>query len=75
MGFTGKTLYYANWFTRIGVLSLYFSTFIYVYNSYLQAHNVFMPTAFAAIPNSLIIILSIILVVLSVSKKSCDSIE
>lgn len=61
MGFTGDTLYYACQFTRIGVLSLYFSTFIYVYNSYLQANNIFSPTAFAAIPNSIAIILSIIL--------------
>lgn len=61
MGFNGDTLYYACQFTRIGVLSLYFSTFIYVYNSYLQANNIFTPTAFAAIPNSIFIILSIIL--------------
>jgi putative peptidoglycan lipid II flippase len=61
MGFEGDTLYYACQFTRIGVLSLYFSTFIYVYNSYLQANNIFTPTAFAAVPNSIAIILSIVL--------------
>lgn len=61
MGFSGDTLYYACQFTRIGVLSLYFSSFIYVYNSYLQANNIFSPTAFAAIPNSLAIIASIVL--------------
>ena len=61
MGFDGETLKYAKQFTRIGVLSLYFSTFIYVYNSYLQANNIFTPTAFAAIPNSIAIIVSIIL--------------
>lgn len=61
MGFKGDTLYYACQFTRIGVLSLYFSTFIYVFNSYLQANNIFGPTAFAAIPNSFFIIVSIVL--------------
>lgn len=60
-GFTGQTLWYAVWFTRIGVLSLYFSTIIYIYNSYLQANKVFGPTAFAAIPNSLCIMASIAL--------------
>lgn len=59
-GFEGDTLYYAVWFTRIGILSLYFSSMIYVYNSYLNANNIFVATAFAAIPNSLFIILSII---------------
>ena len=60
-GFTGDTLSYAVWFTRIGVLSLYFSTIIYIYNSYLQANKVYGPTAFAAIPNSLCIMASIAL--------------
>lgn len=60
-GFTGKTFFYAVWFTRIGILSLYFSSMIYVFNSYLQANNIFGPTAFAAIPNSLFIMLSIVL--------------
>ncbi len=60
-GFVGDTLYYAVWFTRIGVLSLYFSTLIYVFNSYLQANNVFTVTAFSVIPNNICIILSIVL--------------
>lgn len=60
-GFTGKTLQMAVVFTRIGISSLYFSSVIYVYNSYLQANNIFSVTAAAAIPNSLTIILSIIL--------------
>lgn len=60
-GFSGNTLWYAVWFTRIGVLSLYFSTIIYIYNSYLQANKVFGPTAFVAIPNSLGIMASIAL--------------
>lgn len=60
-GFQGQTLSYAIVFTRIGICSLYFSALIYVYNSFLQANNIFGPTAFAAIPNSLVIIVSIML--------------
>lgn len=60
-GFEGEALYYAVWFTRIGVLSLYFSSIIYVYTSYLQANNVFGMVAFSGIPNTLIVILSIVL--------------
>ena len=59
-GFQGETLEYAIWFTRIGIIGLYFSTLIYVYNSYLQANEIFVPTAFSAIPNSIFIIFSII---------------
>lgn len=60
-GFAGDTLQIAVWFTRISVSSLYFSSLIYVYNSYLQANSIFSMTAAAAIPNSLTIIVSIIL--------------
>lgn len=60
-GFTGETLQMAVVFTRIGISSLYFSSVIYVYNSYLQANNIFSFTAAAAIPNSLTIIASIVL--------------
>lgn len=60
-GFTGNTLEMAIIFTRIGICSLYFSSVIYVYSSYLQANNVFGITAAAAIPNSLAIIVSIVL--------------
>ncbi|WP_373209272.1 murein biosynthesis integral membrane protein MurJ [Allofournierella massiliensis] len=60
-GFTGDTLDLAVLFTRIGISSLYFSSVIYVYNSYLQANNIFGFTAAAAIPNSIAIICSIVL--------------
>ncbi len=60
-GLEGQALYYAIWFTRIGVLSLFFSSMIYVYNSYLQANKIFVATVLAAIPNSLFIIISIVL--------------
>ena len=60
-GFTGETLRQAALFLRIGIISLYFSSFIYVYNSYLQANNIFTIVAFGAIPNSIMIMLAIVL--------------
>lgn len=60
-GFEGNTLYYAVWFTRICILSLYFSSIMYVYNSYLQANGNFNIPAFAAIPNSICIMIAIVL--------------
>lgn len=59
-GFTGETLQYAVMFTRVGILSLYFSAMIYVFNSYLQANGVFSVVAFVAIPNSIAIMAAII---------------
>lgn len=60
-GFSGETLYYATWFTRICILSLYFSSFLYVYTSLLQANGNFNVPAFAWIPNSMCIMLAIVL--------------
>lgn len=60
-GFQGETLEYAVTFTKIGILSLYFSSLIYVFTSYLQANNSFTIIALAAIPNSVMIMLSIFL--------------
>lgn len=60
-GFHGETLNYAIWFTRINIMSLYFSSMIYVFTSYLQACNKFKTVAFAAVPNSIVIIASIVL--------------
>lgn len=60
-GFAGETLEFAVLFTRIGICSLYFSTLIYVYNSYLQANNQFYTTSFAGILNSISIIIAILL--------------
>lgn len=59
-GFEGQTLENAIFFTRIGIVSLYFSTLIYVMNSYLQLKNKFGFVAFTAIPNSIIIMVSIV---------------
>lgn len=60
-GFSGDTLYYAIWFTRICILSLYCSSFLYVYNSFLQANGRFNVAAFSGIPNSICIMLAIVL--------------
>lgn len=60
-GFSGETLKMAVLFTRIGISSLYFSSVIYVCNSYLQANNIFSITAASAIPNNIMIMVSIIL--------------
>lgn len=59
-GFVGQTLDYAAMFTRIGILSLYFSAMTYVFNSYLQANGFFSIVAFVAIPNSIVIMLAIV---------------
>lgn len=60
-GFTGQILDTAILFTRIGIFSLYFSSMIYVFNSYLQANESFSIVAFVAIPNSIVIMAAIIL--------------
>lgn len=60
-GFEGETLEYAIVFTRISTLSLFLSTMIYVFTSYLQANHSFWIVAFAAIPNSIVVMLSIVL--------------
>ena len=60
-GFEGENLKYAIIFTRIGICTLYVSTLIYVYNSYLQANEKFMPTAFSALPYNIAIIIAILL--------------
>lgn len=59
-GFTGDTLEYAVLFTRIDILSLYFSAMIYVFSSYLQANGIFSVVAFIGIPNSIAIMAAII---------------
>lgn len=60
-GFEGSTFFYAKWFTRIGILSLYFSTFTFVYSSFLQANNIFFPSSFSAIMQSIFILITIII--------------
>ena len=60
-GFTGETLYYASTFTRICIVSLYFSTFVFIYGAFLQANNKFMPSSFSAVVLSICVLISIIL--------------
>ncbi|SFQ33476.1 putative peptidoglycan lipid II flippase [Butyrivibrio proteoclasticus] len=59
-GFEGETLHWAVLFTRIGICNLYFSAFLYLYNSYLQAHKIFYPGVISGLINSIVIILGII---------------
>ena len=60
-GFTGETLDYASTFTRICIVSLYFSTFVFIYGAFLQANNKFMPSSFSAVILSICVLISIIL--------------
>lgn len=47
-------------FTKIGIISLLFSTCVYVSNSFLNANNDFVTAAIAALPYSITIIVAII---------------
>ena len=60
-GFEGQTLDYAIIFTRIAIFSLIFSSFVYVFTSFLQAQNKFNVVAFSAVLNGLIVLLFIVL--------------
>ena len=60
-GFSGKTLTLAIGFTRICIISLYFSTFVFIYGAYLQANNIFMPNAFSAVVLNVVILASIVI--------------
>lgn len=60
-GFFGETLSLAVSFTRICILSLYFSTFVFIYGAYLQANNRFIQNSFSAVILSIVILCSIIL--------------
>lgn len=60
-GFTGETLQYSILFTRIGIFSLYFSSLIYIFNSYLQSNGKFAIVSLVAIPNNIAIMGAIVL--------------
>lgn len=60
-GFSDETLNYACQFTRIGVLSLYFSGFVFVLTSYLQTENRFFSASGTAVYQSALVLLSIYL--------------
>lgn len=59
-GFEGQTLQHAITFTRIVVVGLVCSSFIYVFSSYLQANNRFNLVSSASVINGVIICVSII---------------
>ena len=57
VGFEDNILKLACGFTRIGILSLVFSTYVFVYGSFLQAHNEFLPISWTAIIQDIIVLL------------------
>ncbi|NKE04707.1 murein biosynthesis integral membrane protein MurJ [Mesobacillus selenatarsenatis] len=60
-GFEGEILDYAILFTKISVLTLYFSGLIYIFKGYLEVKGKFLVPAIMGIPNSVITIFSIFL--------------
>lgn len=60
-GFTGQTLQLAIKFTRISILGIFFSSLIYIFNSYLHLQNKFFLPALMGIPFNLFMIVSIYL--------------
>lgn len=60
-GFEGDTLELACGFTRIGILSLYFSALVFVYGSFLQAEKQFFPSSGTAVLQSVFVLISITL--------------
>ena len=58
-GFKDETFDLACDFTRIGILSLYFSALVFVYGSYLQAHKVFLPNSITAVFQSSVVLFAI----------------
>lgn len=60
-GFKASTLSLACKFTRISIISLYFSTLVYVFTSYLQANKKFFPPAITAVEQNAIVLVAIII--------------
>lgn len=60
-GFDTETLKLAVAFTRIGIVSIYFSGLIFVIDGFLQIKGKFIPSIISGIPLSIVAILSIIL--------------
>lgn len=58
-GFDEETMELACGFTRIAILSLYFSTFTSIYRSYLQSHDNFTPNAIGEVIQAILVLLSI----------------
>lgn len=60
-GFEGSTLSLTIKFTRISLISIYFTGLIYIYSGFLQIKGNFVIPAFIGIPLNIVIIISIIL--------------
>lgn len=60
-GFEGDTLKLAAHFTKISIWSIYFSSLIYIFKSYLQLKNQFIIPALIGIPLNFFTILSIVI--------------
>lgn len=61
VGFTGKTLELAVFFTRIMLFSICFSGIIYIFSAYLQIKNNYVVPALTSFPTNFIIIIAIVL--------------
>lgn len=59
-GFDKETVDIAVIFTRIGIVSIIFSSLIYVFSGYLQMKDRIVYVAFSGIPSSIVVLLSII---------------
>ncbi|WP_353894478.1 murein biosynthesis integral membrane protein MurJ [Proteinivorax hydrogeniformans] len=59
--FEGESMYYAVKFTRITILSIYFTAMIHVLNGYLNLKNSFLAPELIGIPMSLILMLTMLL--------------
>ncbi|QNO13378.1 murein biosynthesis integral membrane protein MurJ [Alkalicella caledoniensis] len=60
-GFEGETLALAIRFTRVSLLGIYFTSLVYVFNSFLQIKGNYVTPALIGFPMNIIIVLSIIL--------------
>lgn len=58
-GFKDETFSLARKFTRISILSLYFSTLVFVFTSYLQANKIFYPSAITAVFQNFLVLVAI----------------
>lgn len=59
-GFEGETLRIAVLFTRIISLTLYFTALIFIFTSYLEVKNRFLPTVLSGLPLNILLITTIV---------------
>lgn len=58
-GFEGETLELAVKFTRISIIGIYFTAYIYIFNGFLQLQNNFSMPALSVLPMNIIIIIAV----------------